>query len=477
MKTANKTPALLRLAFSLLFTLLALTACEQQAPSVTHTEPLKDALDDSALEHAQKHLDSKYICPMHPQIVKDEPGSCPICGMDLVEKKPQQHAESMHANSTNETPLEHAQKHLDPTYVCPMHPQIVKNEPGSCPICGMDLVKKAVQPAAPGRPAVSISNGIQQSMGIRTARVLHKDLPATISTLGRIEYDETLVVHMHPKTAGWVEQLAVRSENDPVKTGQHLADFYSPDILAAQVDYLIALNETSNYAKLKQDKARNRLRLLGVDNATIERIRKNRKTQNTIPITAAASGVITKLNAREGMYIPPQSELFTIADFSRVWVLADVYEHNLNWIHQGADAEIRVPAYPGRVWSGKVDYLYPELDAKSRTLRVRLVFDNPDGALRPNMFADTRIKGQGKSQVLTVPREAVIITGERETIIKSLDDGRFQPVDVITGMRQNGLVEIREGLSAGDEIVVSGQFLIDSESSLQASFLRISGDH
>lgn len=406
---------------SLLFATLLLTACNQQPENPASGESLAEVQNDTALEHAEKHMDASYVCPMHPQIIKDEPGSCPICGMDLVEKTPQ---------PTDNTP----------------------------------------------HPTVSISGEIRQSMGIRTEKVLRQDLPATIHTLGRIEYDENRLVHIHPRAPGWVEQLKVRAESDPVKKGQHLADFYSQEILAAQVDYLIALERKNTGSKLNLEKARNRLRLLGVDNSTIDHISKRKQSQNTIPIKAPADGVIIKLGARAGMYIPPDMELFTIADLNRIWVMADIYEHQLAMVKPGAKAEIRTPSHPGRVWYGTVEYLYPELDPNSRTLRVRLAFENTDHTLRPNMFADVLINGEERPQVLTVPREAVIVTGTRETIIKHLGDGRFQPVDVVTGTRHEALVEIREGVNAGDEIVVSGQFLIDSESSLQASFIRMRGE-
>jgi Cu(I)/Ag(I) efflux system membrane fusion protein len=177
--------------------------------------------------------------------------------------------------------------------------------------------------------------------------------------------------------------------------------------------------------------------------------------------------------AREGMYVTPGSEMFTIADLTDVWVMVDVFEHQLAWVAPGKEAEIRVPAYPGRTWEGVVDYLYPDLDPKTRTLRVRLVFPNPQRDLKPNMFADVAIDGGSKKDVLKIPREALIVTGERQSVVKALGEGRFQPVDVVTGMQTGGQVEILSGLDEGDEIVVSGQFLIDSESSLQASFRRM----
>ncbi len=176
------------------------------------------------------------------------------------------------------------------------------------------------------------------------------------------------------------------------------------------------------------------------------------------------------------MYVAPGTEMFAIADLSQVWVLVDVFEHQLAWISAGLPAQIQVSAYPGRTWKGQVDYLYPDLDPKTRTLRVRLVFPNPDLELKPNMFADVAIEGLPQNNVLSIPREALIATGERESVVKSLGKGRFQPVNVVTGMRSGETVEILSGLEEGDQVVVSGQFLIDSESSLQASFRRLSDD-
>ncbi len=381
------------------------------------------------------------------------------------------------ASAADDTVAEHIEKHLDPKYVCPMHPQIIKDEEGSCPICGMDLVAKIIEDAGDKAPIVSVRGEIIQSMGLRTADVKKDTLWKYIKTVGRIEYDETLLTHIHPRAAGWMETLKVRAEGDPVKRGQHLGNFYSPDILAAQVDYLIAIKQQSNRkASFKIEKARNQLRLLGVPDSTIKQIEERGESQNTIPVYASQDGIITMLGAREGMYMQPQAELFTIADDGRMWVQIDVYEHQLDWVKAGLDAEITVPAHPGRTWEGKVEYLYPELDKQSRTLKVRLAFDNPDGLLRPNMFADAIIYGGPRRGVLAIPEEALIVTGEREAVVRMVEEGKFQPVNVVTGMKQGGKVEIMSGLNEGDKIVTSGQFLIDSESALRASFSRLSGE-
>lgn len=397
--------------------ILLLAGCSDEAP--TPSEPLAEAMDDSALEHAAKHLNPKYVCPMHPQIIRDEPGNCPICGMKLVEKL------------------------MDP-----------------------DQSK---------HPEVALSGAVIQSMGVRTTKVKRGTLWKHIRTVGRVEYDETTLEHVHPRAEGWIEGLSLRAEGEPVKKGQELAQLYAPDILSAQVDFLLALEPRQRgVAGVKADKARNLLRLLDVPDAIITEIQRTRRTRNKIPVLAPSNGVVTHMMARDGMYVSKDTEMFTIADLSRVWVMVDVFEHQLAWLKPGLKAEISVPAYPGKEWDGVVDYLYPDLDPKTRTLRVRLVFPNPELLLKPNMFADVVIYGGPKKDVLKIPSEALIVTGERESAILALGGGRFRPVDLVIGMQEGGEAEILSGLSEGDEIVVSGQFLIDSESSLQASFMRMS---
>ena len=397
-----------------------------------------------------------------------------------------------------------------------MHPQIVQDEPGACPICGMDLVARAGEAPTAGYPEVRLDGALIQNLGLRMARVERGNLWEPVRALGRVQYDETRIAHLHPRASGWITRLAVRAEGETVAQGQTLAEFYAPDILAAQIDFLLALGPSSpgrggggggsgrsggsrgavasmggsrggggvadagtslgggrGAGLVKADKARNLLRLLDVPEAVIDDIQTSRETRDTIPIEAPITGVVTGLTAREGMYVTPDSTMFTLVDNRQVWVRVDVFEHQIAGLEPGQSAQMRVPAYPGRTWEGELDYLYPELDPKTRTLPVRLVFDNPDGALRPNLFAEVSIEGEGRRNVLKIPREALIHTGERESVVLALGEGRFQPVDVTTGARLGGEVEILAGLKEHDEVVVSGQFLIDSESSLRASFQRL----
>lgn len=370
----------------------------------------------------------------------------------------------------------------------PMVPQQRFDKPGRSPFMDMDLVPRyadedgAEDPSGAAsadgsHPRVTLTGAVVQNLGVRTARVERGTLSKRIRAVGRVTYDETRLAHVHPRAAGWIEGLTVRAEGEPVKKGQELASLYAPDILSAQVDFLIATEpQTPGALKVKADKARNLLRLLGVPEAVIRDIERTRETRNTVPVLAPADGVLTQLMAREGMYVTPGSEMFTLADLGTVWVLVDVFEHQLSSVAPGMAARMTVPAYPGRTWEGTVDYLYPDLDPKSRTLRVRLVFPNPGLELKPNMFADLTILGAPAADTLKIPREALIQTGERTSVVKALGGGRFQPVDVVTGLAAGEAVEILSGLVEGDEVVVSGQFLIDSESSLQASFRRLSDE-
>lgn len=389
------------------------------------------------------------------------------------------------SHGMSEAELKHAAKHLDPTYICPMHPQIVQHEPGgNCPICGMNLVAKEMVAPTGDSPQVFLPAAVIQNMGIRTETVQLKAIDKKIQTQGRVTADDDRIFSIHSRTAGWVEVLHLVTEGDRVERKDELVDFFSPWVNRVQMDYISALEEydltsfdPSRKVELgaKVDTLRNSLRLLNVMDMDIMRIRNNRKVQNTIQMLAPQGGIITKLNINEGSYVEPYDSMFTIVDLSQVWVMVDIYEHQAPWVRKGNKVEITAPAIAGRSWQGVVDFIYPSVDPKTRTLRARIVVPNPDEALLLNMFVKVNISSDSANQaVLSVPREAVIITGERESVIKVLDKGHFQPVEVSTGKRGDGSIEILSGLHQGDRIVTSGQFLIDSESSLQASFLRMS---
>ena len=387
-----------------------------------------------------------------------------------------------------ESALEHAQKHLEPSYVCPMHPDIVRDQPASCPICGMDLVAKTLGDAVDERPVVTLGAAVVQNMGLRTARIERGTLWKYIKTQGKVAYDDDRVIQVHPRTSGWIENLYVRTDGVRVKRKDDLADYFSPEVLWAQRDYIETLEEgevdsfeqeeddksEDSFQAFRQRAAVDLLRYYKVPSMDVMGIEKSMTPRSIVPIKAPQGGVVTEHRVREGMYVTPADAMFTIVDLSEVWVMVDIFEHQIAWLHPGLTAEISTPAYPGRVWKGEVEFVYPEVHPQARTLRARLEFTNTDELLMPNMFVEAVIYGGPKRDVLIVPREALILTGEREMVVKVVGDNRFQPVEVETGMWQGASVEVRSGLDAGDQVVLSGQFLIDSESNLQASFRRLS---
>jgi Cu(I)/Ag(I) efflux system membrane fusion protein len=383
-----------------------------------------------------------------------------------------EHHEASAPQAEKESAVAHALKHADPNYVCPMHPQIVRNEPGSCPICGMDLVKVDSNASANDGdelPAIQVKANVQHNLALRTEKVSRTTLWRYIETVGRLEYNEEQLRHVHVRAEGWVEKLYVNTVGAKVVKDQVLLEVYSPEILAAQEEMLVAQQTASGLMSIAMDK----LRLLGVADEVVREIRKSGKTRRTVPVLSPSAGVITQIGLREGMYIKPELELYTIAAVDDIWVQVDVFPQQLDWVKTGRPAEIQIQGLPGRKWEGEVEYIYPELDPRTRSLKVRLRFPNAKGELKPNMFADVVIYGGPNRDVLAIPREALIMTEVSSRVIKKISDDHFQPVSVETGMSTHDRVEILDGLGEGDEVVVSGQFMIDSESNLQASFRRM----
>jgi len=322
-------------------------------------------------------------------------------------------------------------------------------------------------------------------MGLRTAKIERGTLWKYIKTQGKVAYDDDRIIQVHPRTAGWIENLYVRTDGVRVKRKDDLADYFSPEVLWAQQDYIDTLElgeldsfggegkSQDSFQSFRQRVGVDLLRYYKVPSMDVKGIEQSMRPRSIVPIRAPQGGVITEHRVREGMYVTPEDAMFTIVDLSEVWVMVDIFEHQIDWIHPGLTAEISTPAYPGRSWEGKVEFVYPEVHPRARTLRARLEFTNEDELLMPNMFVEAVIYGGPRRDVLIVPREALILTGEREIVVRALGDNRFQPVEVETGMWQGESVEVRSGLEEGDAVVLSGQFLIDSESNLQASFRRL----
>jgi Cu(I)/Ag(I) efflux system membrane fusion protein len=429
---------------------LMLSACSNDTPPPTETTA--DVMKQSAVEHAGKHADPKYVCPMHPQIIRDEPGNCPICGMDLVPVEQEEMAGS------GERKILY--------YRHPHNPAITSDAPRKDEM-GMDFVPIYEE----GGTSVKISPAVVQNMGVRTAVVERDKLWRRIDTVGYVDFDENRLSHIHLRIDGWIEKLAVKSEGERVSKSDVLFELYSPTLVNAQEEYLQALASGSQRLA---SASRERLRLLGVAAAQIDQLEKSRKVQQKLQIFAPQDGIVARLNVREGMFVKPATEVMMLADLSTVWLLAEVFESQSDWVRVGAPAEVKLSYLPGREWQGRVEYVYPSLDPKTRTLKVRLRFDNPDEDLKPNMFADVVIFGGARKDILVIPREALIRTGDQDRVILAMGEGRFKPRKVTAGMESGDWVEIQHGLREGDRVVISGQFLIDSEASLKASIQRMS---
>lgn len=377
------------------------------------------------------------------------------------------------SDAKKDSPEEHAKKHEDPTYICPMHPQIQQGEEGACPICGMDLVIKTFDPGSrDGMPVISVAASTAQSMGIRVGKVKKRTLSRAINTVGYVRYDESQLFHIHARASGWIKDPVVKVLGDEAKKGQRLASYYSPDIFTAQEDYLTALRSPGE--RQKQTDVLTRLRVMEVSDDVIKRLEQTAEITPHVPLTSPIDGVVTEISVRDGMYVTPSTLLYSIADLSSVWVIVDVFPDQLSWIQKGALASMSVDALPDKQWRGRVDYVYPELNPKTRTLQVRLKFKNKDGLLKPNMFASVKINNRPVPGAIAVPREALIPSADGYRVVKVTEENHYKPVKVSVGIKTAKYVEITEGLEANDEIVLSGQFLIDSESNLQASFQRMS---
>lgn len=355
-------------------------------------------------------------------------------------------------------------------YRNPMNPAITSPVPAKDSM-GMDYVPVyADATAAAEGGTVRIDPAIVQNLGVRTEPVMRGMLARQIDAVGAVAYDEGLVAHIHTRSEGWIESLYVHTEGERVGAGDVLFEIYSPQLNSAQDELLQALR--IGQADLIEA-SRERLRLFGVDDAQIRALERSRKATARIAVRAPQDGVVTQLNARHGMYVKPDMEVMALTDTSSVWVLAEIPERQAAWVAEGQAAEVRLPATPGEAFDCSVEFVYPELEAKTRTLRARLRFDNPGDRLKPGMYANVRIFAGPKHAALSVPQQALIRGGRTDRVILALGDGRFRAVDVVAGMESGGRVEIRAGLKEGDKVVVSGQFLIDSEANIQASALRM----
>ncbi len=418
-----------------------------------------------------------YTCGMHPNVLQKTPGDCPICQMKLTPLKQDT------ADSDGDSGASKERKVL--YWRAPMNPGFISKKPGKSPM-GMDLVPVyADQEESASAHTIRIDPVTVQNMGIRTGVVKRGPLIKTIRTVGRVDYDEQLVTFVDTKFEGWIEGLDVDETGQRVNKGQKLFGVYSPELYAAQQEYLSAIKnlpllEASTFAPAREEAVKlveaavTKLNYFDVSDEQIEALRESGKIEKALAIHSPASGIVTEKMILDGMYVKPGMRLYTIADLSRVWVYVDIYEYQLPWIRVGQKAAMTLPYVPGESFNGRVVYVYPYLEERTRVIKVRLEFENRDMELKPGMYANIRLESKIKGDAILVPREAYIDSGTRQVAFVDLGNGKFAPRDIQVGVEaEDGMVEVRSGLDAGEIVVTSGQFMLDAESKLKEAVAKM----
>ncbi|MEW6999633.1 efflux RND transporter periplasmic adaptor subunit [Colwelliaceae bacterium BS250] len=382
----------------------------------------------------------------------------------------------MFFSQAQQTPLSLTEAEPEPMYwVAPMDDNYRRDKPGLSPM-GMELVavyKNTNQGKDEGPGTISISPEVVNNLGVRLAVAEYKMMHNQIDTVGYVNYDEDKLIHVHPRVQGWIEKLYIKSSGAKVQKGQALYDIYSPELVNAQEELVLAISR--NNSRLIRA-AENRLLSLNINNATIKKLKSTKKVQQTLTVYAPQSGVVENLTIREGFYVQPGTPILSIGDLSQVWVEAEVFESQVFDVRAGDKVNMTLDYLPGKVWHGTVDYVFPVLNASTRTLTVRLKFINENGDLKPNMFANVSIHPSNDRQMLLIPKEALIRTGSQDRVVLALGDGRFKSITVEVGKIFRTSVEIISGLNTGEAVVSSAQFLLDSESSKSSDFKRMHVD-
>lgn len=350
----------------------------------------------------------------------------------------------------------------------PMDSNYRRDKPGKSPM-GMDLVPVYADEengASDDSSMIKIKPNVINNLGVRSELVWRTSLEHDIDTVGYVRYDEDQTYQVSTRVAGWVEKLAVKAIGDPVKKGQLLFELYSPELVNAQQEYLTALKSKST---VLEKASRQRLAALGISSAEIKQLKNSRNVNQRIRVYAKMDGIVTQLAIREGAHIMPASQTMSIASLQHVWIEAEIFERQSSWVKQGQRAIVTLDSQPGKSFTSEVDYIYPELESTQRTLKVRMRFDNKDEIFRPNMFVRVKINGAKTEPVNHISKAALIRGGRIDRVILDLGDGQFKAQKVVPGREVLGRVEILSGLNEGDRVVTSGQFLIDSESNIEAA--------
>jgi len=418
----------------------------------------------------------KYHCPMHPTVVQDKKGSCPICGMDLVPFKADQPA----ANAADAAEDAHIAQVKVGQFYCPMAAEVVQAHPGKCSKCGMKLVEKKASASAPvpGLATVAITPETRQRMGLKLGLVERRSLTGSVRTSAKIVANETRQYRVTTKNAGWVDKLFVATTGQAVSKGDPLLTVYSPELLAAQAEYLAVfaapqtLTGSNAVAPGRADSllpaSRRRFELWDISAAQIERLEKTRQPEKYLTLYAPASGWVTERMVLAGQKIMPGEALMVISDLTEIWADADIYQSDLPYVKVGQPVEVTLPYWSGQVFTGQVSFLSPTLNPMTRTLNARLEIHNPDLRLKPEMYATATLKLELGNK-LAVPTTAVIFTGTRNVAFRDIGDGHLAPVELQLGARSGDYYEVLAGLNEGDQVVISANFLVDSESSMKAA--------
>jgi Cu(I)/Ag(I) efflux system membrane fusion protein len=464
-----------------------------------------------------------WTCPMHPDILMEEPGSCPICGMDLVPV----------ASATEVSTETHAPSQGDAQlWTCGMHPEVIQDEPGQCPICGMNLVPvrdeggtvaavpagerkilfyrnpmdpgitspvprkddmgmdyvpvygdEAASAAAQGA-VVTINPAVQQNMNVITERVTRRDISHRIRTVGSLDYDQEKMVSVTTKYPGFIEKTYINYIGQPVTKGEALFEIYAPELVQTEQELLAAVRyvqslaeapeETRARAEALRESARQRLGYWDISAEQIRRLEETGEVFRTLQVVAPSNGVVMKrMPGLEGMATQPGMELLHIADLSNLWLTVEVFDEQLSWLDIGSLATVTLSYFPGVTFRGRVRYIEPEVSEMTRTVQLTLDVPNRDRRLRAGMYATVVFEPVAVTDAIAVPAESIIRTGERDVVIVALGDGRFAPREVVLGPRSDGFIQVLEGLNDGDEVVTSAQFLIDSESNLREAIQKM----
>lgn len=401
-----------------------------------------------------------YTCGMHPQIIQDHPGNCPICEMKLqpVRKQAAQPSEA----AAGDRKIRY--------YKSSMTPGETSQSPGKDSM-GMEMVPVYEDPASADNTTITVDPATIQTMGVKVGEVTEGPLKRSIRTVGVVDFNETALTDVTTKFKGWIEKLFVDSTGREVKKGEPLFETYSPDLYNAELEFA-SLTRSGNTALAKT--TLERLSLLGLASPELEKLKTAAQPPRTVTMYSPADGVVVEKTAVEGMMFDPGTNLYRLADLSLVWLKAQIYEQDMAFVQLGQEAVASIDSLPGRKFFGRVTYVYPTLDPKTRTAQVRMEFHNPGLLLKPGMFAKVELESQISPSVTLVPESAVLRSGERATVFVALEGGRFDPREVILGPRDSSArYQVLEGLAPGDKVVTSAQFMFDSESQLREAIQKM----